>query len=40
MKSDLAEIFWSTAPLALWLLIVFCLIMAAPSIEEVLRGYW
>lgn len=39
MKSDFAEIFWSIAPLALWLLVVFALIMAAPSIEAVL-GWW
>jgi len=35
MKSDFAEIFWSTVPLLLWLLVVFALIMGASSIDSI-----
>ena len=38
-KSDFAEVFFSIASLFLWLLLVFAVIMGAPSIEEILRNW-
>ena len=38
-KSDLAEGFWSITLACLVVAVVAMLVMAAPSIEEVLRNY-
>ena len=35
-KSDTWEILRSTVPLILWLLVVFLVIMAAPSLDKVM----
>ena len=34
-KSDFTELFWSVAPMLLFAILVACLIMAAPSIDEI-----
>jgi hypothetical protein len=36
--SDFTEIFWSVTTLIVWMLVVFCLIMAAPSIDIIMWG--
>jgi hypothetical protein len=39
MKSDFAELFWSITPALLFAILVACLIMAAASIDEVLKNW-
>jgi hypothetical protein len=39
MKSDFAELFWSVMPMLLFAILVAVLIMAAPSIGEVLKNW-
>ena len=38
-KSDFAELFWSIIPALLFAILVAVLIMAAPSIDEILKNY-